>query len=278
MTVVEMYEKMFAKVRDIGLPKAYEDAAVSFFMGIANTVTPPKTGDTIKDELDAYPDDVISPSFKETITGLVKPTDVYRLHVVRFTGISITYLILLNSDLVGRTELKDDVPATVMMQFHPVEEPSENDTELGALIVFGDKSPHVTDHTRGAILKHELLHVVQTYVTEIANPNFYKELREEIVAEDPERGKDFDDTLDLFQEFLCDFEQYDTPIVNRYTRKPTIKFRDEEEIMLKPEIIEAYEPILIGVESYYNKLEPVDHKGPKIQDPDDVDTMDDTPF
>lgn len=239
----DLYLSLYTVLREAGLVKTFEQVSVRFFMGIASTMTKPTTGDALIDTLKGNPDGdspTMPDVYVEKLTSILKPEDSVRYHVIGSEFFTIHYVIILNGDLGGRVKGFEDCheALTLMRTVDTVD-----GDKIEALMLIGNGSENVTDKTRGPIIKHELTHVLLKYFTEIKIPDFGNMIKDLT----DEEWKDF-------VEFLCDFIQFDSSIINRYTPNPISKFGDALEFIFKPGTAEKYAPYMKAISGYFDTV------------------------
>lgn len=255
MTKDDIYYDLFTELRGMGLTKMFEEYSVRFFMGIATTQCAPVSKDVIVSKLKDRPDSEIPEEYIKFIDSVLKDTDRVRYHPICLPHMSIHYLIILNDDLEGRLEDLPNVSAAFSkMCVNIVPKEQEISSEEGetsvpedyydvfAIIMVGDKSPQISDTTRGPIIKHELTHILIKYLVDVEHPDLFNIYKDDLTKEE----------LDSFIEFLCDFIQCDSSVINKFTVNPINKFVDTMEILFKPETVEQYAPYLKSISRFYN--------------------------
>ena len=247
------YREVYEAFRDAGLVKLFESMSTRFFMGIASTLTKPITGEEFFSQIDHPDADTVPMSscteIRDFAHAVVKPEDKLRYHVIVSDIFVIHYIFLYDRGLKGTVPTMEDVDeaATKMRLMLTAEEIPEthlsDDVRVEAVMIIGDGSPNVTDDTRGPILKHELTHILIKYLMDIGNPS----LLENVFAT-PSKEE-----LDEFIEFLCDFIQFDSTIINKYTVHPITRMAEAMEFIFKSGMEEKYSPYMRAIAPFFDE-------------------------
>lgn len=241
-TILAMYEAL----REAGLVKLFETSSTQFFMGIAATLSAPISGEMFIEMITNPTDgdvamDDISKSFA---TSAVKPDDTLRYHVIVSNEFEIHYVILLESSLLGRVEGLENIE-TAISAIHLGSRGGEVKDFVKSVMLIGNGSSQVTDVTRGMLIKHELTHVLYTYITDIREPNLIKNCGGNELT---------DEEMHEFVEFICDFTMYDASVINKFTVNPINKFCDDLDINFKKGTKEKYAKYIKPLSLYFDEL------------------------
>ena len=253
----ELVYSLYTELRDAGYVKMYDDVKSKFVMWVAETRNRPKSKELVMERIKGLKDFQIPKSYISFIESELRDTDSIRYHIVPLDNIMIHYFVIDNDSLIGRNpDMPEITSAFTRMCLNESEKPvddSADDVEekdpwykMFAVIMLGAKSPEFEDSTNNPIgftMKHELAHVVLKYVNDVVYPG----VLDKYVGED----KFTEDEMKLFIEFLCDFTQFDIPVINKYSGNPIGRFSDVAEVLFKPERVEQYAPILKAISKYF---------------------------
>lgn len=248
------YRKIYEELREAGLVKMFESISIRFFMGIASTLTHPISGEQLFLDLDS-PDKTtpISDKYKEVLHEVIRPEDSLRYHVIISDIFVVHYVILLNDGLKGRVkESPNSDEAITRMRIVTEEATGSDETrkKIEAVMVIGNGSENVNDTTRGPLIKHELCHIVLKYLLEIGRPDVLEFLENGETEPDAIPTKE---DMAEFTEFLCDFIQFDSTIINKYTVNPITKFSDALEFIFKPGTGDKYSRFLRSIAPFFDE-------------------------
>lgn len=256
--------ELFKDLREHGLTKYFEEYSRLFVTGIVSTA-----GDVIeKDDFDKMIETVdfgLLPNELCTfLKSIVCSGDILRYHMIIISGIVIHYVFIKNNEIGTRLD-KFDHPAAVSSiiinhEYDSVqvsgantkdttdEETSVPDTHnymMYAGIVFGEKCADVSDRTRGPIIKHELAHIIIEYVACILSPGLFDKYKEDLS----------DEEISNFVEFLCDFVQFDSLVINKVTVNPIARFVDAMPLLFKEPVVEKYSDYVKVISPFYNMFD-----------------------
>lgn len=251
MTKDEARLEYFKELREAGLTKLFEEDQRQFFAGIVSTAKNPMNKEKVNDIFSQEGPSVIPDVLKDYANKILRDTDIFRYHMIPIRGeILVHYIYINNASLENRDE-KFGNPAglSVMIasdQLVPpeTEEPYNSEYKEFGLILIGDKNPVITDRTRGFVVKHEFAHIVHYYVCNVTNPGLRDKYLEWLTPEE----------LQEFDEFICDFIQFDSTIINKYTPNPIARFTDTMPLIYNNDAIEKYNPMVKAISPYFNSL------------------------
>ena len=258
MTKDEARLELFKELRENGFTKLFEDYSKSFITGIVLTKQRPIKKDQLIEILDNETDHTrdITDDIASAIKSIVSNDDIFRYHCIKMYDIIVHYIFIKNNSLKGRDLIEGDPTGVTIMQTNSdafVETPSQPDGQDGepvigpkcfklfSSIIIGGSHQSITDRTLGFITKHELAHVVFRYLTDILHPGIIDKYRDTLSEED----------IDKFTEFLCDFIQFDTTVINKYTVNPVAKFVDFMPVLFTEDAIETYNPLVKAISPFY---------------------------
>ena len=236
----------FKELRESGLTKLFEEDVRIFFGGIVSSTRNPMNKEKLLEIFKQMPEAILPIQLEEHIVGLIKDTDVFRYHQIPVHDIMVHYIYINNDDLVGRNPdyLNPAGLSTSCTIGGDGSEKKSSDFSEFAMILIGDKHPVVTDRTRGFIVKHEFAHVILHYICYVVNPGIRAKYLEWLTEEE----------LHEFDEFICDFVQFDSTIINKYTPNPIARFVDTMPLIYNDNAIEHYNPFIKAISPFFNEL------------------------
>lgn len=247
------WREVYEAFRDAGLVKLFETMNTRFFMGIASSLTKPITGEELIHQISNPGDGEVPIStgtgLREFLDVVIKPEDKLRYHVIVSDAFVIHYIFLYDRGLKGTIPDMDDADEAVtrmrfMVSAEEIPEAGLSDgLRVEAVMILGNGAEYVNDETRGAILKHELTHILIKYLMDIEQPD----LLDNVFAV-PSKEE-----LSEFIEFLCDFTQFDATILNKYTVNPIVKFSEALEFIFKNGTIDKYELYMNAIAPFFNE-------------------------
>lgn len=251
MTKDEAKLEYFKELREAGLTKLFEEDQRQFFAGIVSTAKNPMNKEKLNDIFSQEGPSKIPDVLKDYANKILNDEDIFRYHMISIRGeILVHYIYINNASLTGRDERFANPAGLSGMitsqQLVPPEEENPYDSEYKefGIILIGDKNPVITDRTRGFVVKHEFAHIIHHYVCNIVSPGIRDKYLEWLTPEE----------LQEFDEFICDFIQFDFTIINKYTTNPIARFVDTMPLIYNKDAIEKYNPMVKAISPYFNFL------------------------
>lgn len=242
------WKQIFRQLKEAGVNSMFQELNRKLVLGISTGDATPKSPDTwddiesqiishMKNIKHVKEDDIDCDREIKFIKPVIENCISYRHHNIDIPsyGLMLDYFIVKGEP--------SDTPAKTMMST-VMDHDNGNFVVYSIMIIFEDHDV-VTDDTLSKIVKHELTHVLletMEYPLGISiynNPTTDKEL--------------FDDENELasFQEFLCDYIQWDSTVSPN--EHPVAKFREAMKKYLTWIASDLYEPFIQAVEEYYNE-------------------------
>lgn len=241
--------KIFGNLKRQGVNHLFNDLNRRMILGIS-------AGDTILKQIDALSDEFEGMLHRymqltnnpqsddiESIKSFIKQhTDgikSYRHHIIDMEKEYDTII----EYFVFRGDVPEEGPAAKTLITTSCRQDGLLETTIHATIIIFEDHPSVGEDTMGKIVKHELTHVL----LELMEHGFGAPIWND-AATDKELF-DSKEELQGFEEFLCDYIQWDSSVGPN--EDPIDKFRDVMKTYLTWIASDLYEPYINAVEEYY---------------------------